>query len=122
MLSWPSRNPLTRIWAALVELHKELHDMSDALQTAIDQLRADVTQQTTVTQSAVTLIGGIPALIADAISHAQGAGATPEQLTALQDLHDQISAESASLAAAVSANTPDAGGVSPADPGATPPA
>lgn len=79
--------------------------MSDTLQSAIDQLRQDVEAQTTVTQSAVTLINGIPALIADAIAKSQAAGATAEQLQALHDLDSQIQAASQGLAAAVSANT-----------------
>jgi hypothetical protein len=101
--------------------------MSDTLQSAIDHLRQDVAAQADVAKSAETLIAGIPGLIQDAISKAEGAGATPEQLQALHDLDQQIQAQSKALSDAVTANTPaapaqgDTGGATGAT-GATGPA
>lgn len=65
---------------------------------AIDDLQAAVAQEDTVIDSAITLIQGIPALIA-------AAGTDPAKLQALQA---DITAKSTALAAAVAANTPAA--------------
>ena len=65
---------------------------------AIDDLQAAVAQEDTVIGSAITLIQGIPALIA-------AAGTDQTKLAALQA---DIIAQSQSLAAAVAANTPAA--------------
>lgn len=79
---------------ALAEILKELRTMSAQL----DALQAAVTAEDTVIDSAVTLIQGIPALIA-------AAGTDP---VALKTLTDDITAKSQALAAAVTANTPAA--------------
>ena len=63
---------------------------------AIDDLQAAVAAEDTVIDSAVTLLNGIPALIA-------AAGVDPAKLTALQT---DIQAKTASLAAAVLVGTP----------------
>jgi hypothetical protein len=62
----------------------------------IDDLQAAVAAEDTVIDSAITLIQGIPALIA-------AAGVDPAKLAALQS---DITAKSSALAAAVTANTP----------------
>lgn len=80
--------------------------MSTTVQEAIDALTADVTQETTVNQSAITLIQGFPALIAAAIAAAQAAGATPAQLAAFDTLNATIASNATALAAAVTAGTP----------------
>lgn len=77
----------------------------NTLATEITQLQADVAAETTVNQSAVTLISGFAQKLADAIAAAQAAGGTPEQLAALDALHTAISNDTASLSAAVAANT-----------------
>lgn len=64
----------------------------------LDSLLAEVTAQTTVVQSAVTLLNSIPGLIA-------AAGNDPQKLA---DLAAAIQANTDSLAAAVVANTPSA--------------
>lgn len=64
--------------------------------SALDDLQAAVTQEDTVIDSAITLIQGIPALIA-------AAGVDPAKLQALQA---DITAKSQALAQAVAANTP----------------
>jgi hypothetical protein len=78
------------------------------LDEKIAALQAAVAQETTVEQSAATLIQGIPGMIADAAAKAQAAGATPAQLQALADLGVSIGASSGQLASAVQANTPAA--------------
>ncbi len=79
-----------------------------ALDDAIKSLQTQVAAETTVEQSAITLINGIPALIADAVAKAQAQGVTPEQLQALTDLQSTIASNAANLGAAVTANTPAA--------------
>ena len=72
--------------------------MEKRIMAAIDDLQDAVAQEDTVIASAITLINGIPALIA-------AAGTDPAKLQALQA---DITAKSQSLAAAVAANTPAA--------------
>lgn len=76
----------------LINLNKE------TIMAAIDDLQAAVAAEDTVIDSAITLIQGIPALIA-------AAGVDPAKLAALQS---DITAKSAALAGAVAANTPAA--------------
>lgn len=72
-----------------------------SLQDAITELQADVAAENTVVDGAVTLIEGIPALIAAAVAEAQASGATPEQLAAFGTLADTIKSKSSALATAV---------------------
>jgi len=73
-------------------------DNQETMMSAIDDLQAAVAAEDTVIDSAITLINGIPALIA-------AAGTDPQKLA---DLQKDIAAKSAALAAAVAANTPAA--------------
>ena len=70
----------------------------ETMMAAIDDLQAAVAAEDTVIDSAITLIQGIPALIA-------AAGVDPAKLAALQS---DITTKSSALAAAVAANTPAA--------------
>jgi len=70
----------------------------ETMMAAIDDLQAAVAAEDTVIDSAITLIQGIPALIA-------AAGVDPAKLAALQT---DITTKSSALAAAVAANTPAA--------------
>lgn len=70
----------------------------ETIMSALDDLQAAVTAEDTVIDSAITLIQGIPALIA----------AAGTDLAKLQALSADISAKSQALAAAVAANTPAA--------------
>jgi hypothetical protein len=70
----------------------------ETIMSALTDLQAAVAAEDTVIASAVTLINGIPALIA-------AAGTDPAALTALQS---DITAQATALAAAVAANTPAA--------------
>jgi hypothetical protein len=95
--------------SALIQSIKEdIRTMSTDVNSALLALQADVTQETTVDQSAMTLIQGIPALIAAAVAAAQAAGATPAQLASFDQLGAQITANATGLAAAVTAGTPAA--------------
>src|SRR6266850_1515180 len=67
----------------------------ETLMTAIDDLQAAVAAEDTVIDSAITLISGIPALIA-------AAGVDPAKLAALQT---DITTKTKALADAVAANT-----------------
>jgi hypothetical protein len=101
----------TAILAAIANLQQELHRMSGTvtnLDQAIASLTAQVTAQTDVDTAAMTMIQGIPAMIAAAVASAQQAGATPAQLQAITDLGAKLDAASGPLSAAVTANTPAA--------------
>ncbi len=76
---------------------KEVQDLVDA-----------VTAETTVVNSAVALINGIPQLITDAVSKAIASGVDPDDLKAITDLAGQVQGASSALQAAVTANTPPA--------------
>lgn len=96
---------------------------------ALTGLQKDVQDEETVKQSVVTLITGIPSLIAAAVAVALAAGATPEQLQAFSDLSDSIEAKNTDFANAVVTGTPAAdpgtgatGGTAPAGGGGTAPA
>lgn len=64
----------------------------------LETLKSKVQETTTVEESAITLLNGLSAQLA----------ASKTDPAAIQALADQLSAESASLAAAVTANTPAA--------------
>ena len=99
---------LDRILATITQFRQEIKQLMAALDDKIAALQADVTAEQTVEQSAITLIQGIPALIADAVAKAQAAGATDAQLQALTDLGTSITNNAAALGAAVTAGTPAA--------------
>jgi len=73
-------------------------DRQETIMSALDDLQAAVAAEDTVIDSAITLINGIPALIA-------AAGTDPAKLAALQT---DITTKSKALADAVAANTPAA--------------
>lgn len=79
-------------------LNATLNERFDAMSAEMDALTAQVTANTAVLQSAVTLINGI----ADRIA---AAGVDPAKLTALTD---ELRQQDDALAAAVAANTPAA--------------
>jgi Tat protein secretion system quality control protein TatD with DNase activity len=93
--------PDSEVYRRLDELQDKMDltlERLENLMAAIDDLQAAVTAEDTVIDSAITLIQGIPALIA-------AAGVDPAKLAALQS---DITAKSSALAAAVAANTPAA--------------
>ena len=90
--------PDPEVLARLDAINQKLDLMEKKIMAALDDLRAAVTAEDTVIDSAITLIQGIPALIA-------AAGVDPAKLAALQT---DITNKSQALAAAVAANTPAA--------------
>jgi hypothetical protein len=104
----PGGITLSVIADAIATLTTKVENMDQALQTAIDALRADVTAQTTADASVKALIVGMSQQLTDALAKAAAAGASPEQLQALTDLHAQLAANTADLTTAVTANTPAA--------------
>ena len=72
---------------------------------SIDQLVADVAALDTVVDSAVAALNGIAARIDAAVAAALANGATAAQLAPLTALSADIQTRTASLAAAVAANT-----------------
>src|SRR5690348_13468413 len=86
---------LDRVLALLGETSKQRGD----IMTTLADIKAKVEAETTVEQSAITLMGGLSQQLKDAIAN----GADP---AVLQSIADELDANNASLAAAVSANTP----------------
>lgn len=95
-----------RIELLLKTLIHRIKTMSDATDTAIAQLQADVSELATAEASAVALLNGLAQQLKDAIAGASNAGATPTQLAALSELHATLQQNIAGLAAAVTADTP----------------
>ena len=71
----------------------------------IDTTIAEMTNATTVEDSAITFINGVPQMIQDAVTKALANGATQEQLAPLTDLGAALQAKSDALQAALTANT-----------------
>lgn len=85
--------------------------MSVELQTAIDNLTAKGTILKGIVDQAEAALIAVPQRIADAVAQAQAAGATPEQLQALNDLATLYGSEAGELSAAIAAT--GAGAVDP---------
>ena len=90
----------------IVDLLKQILQKVEQMAGEVAKLEQDVADQTTVIQSAITLLGNIKALL-------DAAGTDPAKLAALSLA---IEANSTALAAAVVANTP--GGPPAPDPNA----
>lgn len=97
-----------KLQLSLALLTQKVNEMSGTVDAALADLTAKVENETTVNASAVALINGFPALIAQAVAAAQAAGATPDQLAAFDALGKSIQANADELASSVSANTPAA--------------
>lgn len=82
--------------------------MSDATDTAIAQLQQDVAALTDAEGKAVTLLNGLATQLAAAIAAASNSGATPTQLSELNDLHAAITTATSGLVQAVATDTPAA--------------
>lgn len=72
----------------------------------VTQLTADVAAIRSADEALITYVQGVPDLVRAAVDAALEAGATPEQLQALEDLHTGLVDETAAVIAAVPANTP----------------
>lgn len=91
---------ITETHLAVKHLQRVITGEYTAIMTDLSRLQTDVANNTSVTQSAVTLIQGL----ADAIR------AAGTDQAALDSLANDLEASSSALAAAVSANTPASGG------------
>lgn len=76
-----------------------LLDMRKQLMATLDELKAAVTENVTVGQSAITLLNGLTAKIQELVD----AGADP---AAIQEVLDAITADTQALSEAITANTP----------------
>lgn len=84
----------------LHRINKRLMQLETRLMSALDNLRAQVERNTSVTDSAITLLQGLKAQLDNAIASGDPA--------AVQAVADNLGAETDKLAAAVTANTPAA--------------
>lgn len=82
-----------------------MSSQANTLTSELASLQNEVTNNTSVEDSALTLIQGIPTLIQNAVNAALANGATPDQLTQLQSLITTLQSNDGNLAAAVTANT-----------------
>jgi hypothetical protein len=118
------RNLIDHVRQVLSQLHEvkqEIRNMSGALSQKIADLQSDVQADTSVTESAVTLINGFAQRLQEAIDAAKASGATDAELQALSDLHAATAANTQRLADAVAANTPPSQEPAPQpDPGTQP--
>jgi TolA-binding protein len=105
LLPW---NAITLLQQIIQEIER-MSGQVNSLDQDIQQLQQDVSSLTNIVQSAVALITGLAKQLQDAIQAAGNAGAKPEQLQALTDLHTAITAQAQSLADAVAANTSGGG-------------
>ncbi len=99
---------VARLDAAIQTLIRQEKKAMSVLDDKITALTSSVENETSVDQSAVKLILGIPDLIGQAVAQALAAGATAAQLQSLTDLQSKIANNSSTLSAAVTANTPAA--------------
>jgi hypothetical protein len=107
---WPPNNEIvallqqvlvnqSRILASQTQGIKLMSQISDA----VAALQAQVTQSTSVEQSALTLIQGIAAQLAAALANAADDASAVAAVTAV---NSQLQTSASALAAAVAANTP----------------
>jgi hypothetical protein len=99
---------LDRIETVVNEILKELKSMSATVSANLLALQAQVTQNTTVEGSAITLIQGIAQQLTAALANSDD--------SALPALVTQLNTSATALASAITANTPSA---PPAPTGAT---
>jgi hypothetical protein len=92
------------ILAGIARLGAQMSQMDDE----ITQLVADVAAERNLIDKATALISGFPAAIQKAVDDALAAGATPQQLQTLTDLHAAIGQQSTDLTNAIATNTPPA--------------
>lgn len=95
---------------------KEMKRMSDTFDTELAQLRSDVAAQSTVIASATAAFQGLATQLAAAETAAKNAGASDIQIASVAAVRQSLESNTASLAAAIPANTPSA------DPAASAPA
>lgn len=75
------------------------------LQNAIEAVRVDVQEMTTVADSVIAFLNGVNGIIANLQAQLEATGATPEQIALIADAGVQLDAAKDALAAALVANT-----------------
>jgi hypothetical protein len=93
---------------SIVLIQGVLTTMSDNITKLLAEqakLQADVSEQTTVIASATTALTGLTGQLAAAEAAAKAAGVTDEQIAGFTTLRTTLETNTASLAAAVAANT-----------------
>jgi len=83
-----------------IDIHHHYPQTLEKIMAAIDDLKANVDQNTSVVQSAITLLGNLKTALDAAIASGD--------MGQVQALSDQIGQNDSALAAAVNANTPAA--------------
>jgi hypothetical protein len=106
----PEEDTTSRKLDTILEMLTAQKGKEDIVMADLSQLTAQVEANTTVVESAITLIGGLKSAL-------DAAGTDP---VALKALSDSLAAEDTKLAAAIQANTP-AAPPAPAPPPAEPP-
>lgn len=104
-MAWIYSTQLDRIEAKLDQLLGQEKTHMAKLDDEITALTSEVTNNTSVENSAIKVIQGISAQIAAAVAAATAAGATTAQLASLTSLQTTLAANDTALAAAVAANT-----------------
>lgn len=89
----------------LANQEKELTNMA-ALDDAITELQADVTDETTVQGSVLTLLTGLSQQLTAALAAAANSGASAAQLASLAALDASLKTNIGAMTAAVTTNTP----------------
>lgn len=72
----------------------------------VDSLLKQVQDATSIEESCIVFVTGVPKLISDAVAKAMENGATAEQLAPVTEAGNLLSAKSDALAAVIAANTP----------------
>lgn len=89
-----------------VDQMSQTQNQNDAdFQTELAGIQADMTKQTTVTNSVLVFVQGIKQKLSDAIASAQAAGATAAELAAVQQLHAELNTNTQALVGATTENT-----------------
>lgn len=104
----------------ILQEERKIMSTGNLLDQNIIALQNAVANETTLDQSVIVFLNGIPALISAAVIKAQAAGATASQLASLTALQTAIAANTAGLAGALTTNTPAADPTTTPDPGTNP--
>lgn len=91
-----------QIQTTVNDIHRRFADMSDTVANEISNLQASVSGLTDQVQKSTAMIQGLNQQLSAAIAAAANAGATPQQLEQLNALNQQITQDTADLAAAAS--------------------
>jgi hypothetical protein len=114
----------TQVSSKIDTVAQRITAMSDTLAARITDLQADVASNASVVDSVKLTLSNLQQELQDAIAKAGAAGASPQQLQSLAELHATLGQQRDALATAVASNTPASPGggtAPPATGGTTPP-